>query len=388
MADYYSLLGVSKGATAEEVKKAYRKQALKYHPDKNPGDAAAEKKFKEISEAYEVLSDDKKRQLYDQYGKEGVQGMGGMGGGPQGFGSMEEALRTFMEEFGRGGGEGIFDTLFGGGGQRGGQGQQMQRQGASKRVNVTITFEEAAKGVDKELAIQNLMTCRECHGRGSASSDGVKRCPTCHGQGQVYQQRGFFSMTSSCPTCHGEGQVITNPCKVCQGAGVTKEKHQVKVPIPAGVDSGMRLKLAGHGDAGANGGPSGDLYVFINVDPHPFLTREGNDIVVEIPISITEAALGCKKDVPSLFNHTCRVTIPEGTQSGKTFRVKGEGFPNVHGQGKGDLLVKVMVETPTHLNSRQKQLLEEFQALETTANLPKKSSFLGKVKGLFSVFNF
>jgi molecular chaperone DnaJ len=344
---------VSKNATSDELKKAYRKQALKYHPDKNPGDAAAEKKFKEISEAYEVLSDSKKRQIYDQYGKDGVQGMAGMGAGAhgQGFGSMEEALRTFMDEFGRGGGEGIFDSLFGGGGQRGGYGggPTMQRQGASKRVNITISFEEAAKGVDKELAIQNMASCGECQGRGSASSNGVKRCPTCGGQGQVIQQRGFFSMTSTCPTCHGDGQVITNPCKVCHGSGATKEKHHVKVPIPAGVDSGMRLKLAGHGDAGANGGLAGDLYVFINVESHPYLTREGNDISIEIPISFSEAALGCKKDVPSLFNHTCRVTIPEGTQSGKTFRVKGEGFPNVHGQGKGDLLVRVMVETPTSL---------------------------------------
>ncbi len=388
MSDYYSLLGVTKAASADEIKKAYRKQALKFHPDKNPGNAEAELKFKEISEAYEVLSDSKRRQMYDQYGKEGVAGMGGMGGA-QGFGSMEEALRTFMGEFGQGG-ENIFDTLFGGGGRGGfgGGGQSMKRPGASKRVNITISFEEAAKGVEKELSIQNYCSCKECQGLGSASKDGIQRCSTCGGQGQVYQQRGFFSMTSPCPTCHGAGQMITNPCKVCRGEGVVKEKHQVKVPIPAGVDSGMRLKLTGHGDAGSHGGPPGDLYVFINVEDHTFFVREGNDIMIEIPISISEASLGCKKDVPSLFNHTCRVSIPEGTQSNKIFRVKGEGFPNVHGQGKGDLLVKVMVETPTHLSSRQKELLEEFKSLETTANHPKRSTFLDKMRGLFSVFNF
>jgi len=387
MADYYSLLEVQKTATPDEIKKAYRKQALRYHPDKNPGDAAAEKKFKEISEAYEVLSDAKKREMYDRYGKEGMQGMGGFpGGGGQGFASMEEALRTFMGAFGgNGGGDGIFDTLFGGGGRgEGFGGQRMHRQGASKKVNITISFEEAAKGTDKELAVQNYVSCRECHGKGSTSPNGVKTCPQCRGQGQVFEQRGFFSMTTACPTCHGEGQVITDPCKVCHGQGVVKEKHNVRVPIPAGVDTGMRLKLAGHGDAGPNGGPAGDLYVFITVKPHEIFQREGNDLLLDLPISFTEAALGIKKDVPSLFSHTCRITIPAGTQNGKTFRVKGEGFPNVHGHGKGDLLVKIFVETPSDLTPRQKTLLEEFQSLETQDNFTKRRSFLDKIKGFFA----
>lgn len=391
MADYYEVLDVPRAATPEEIKKAYRKKALQYHPDKNPGDAEAEKRFKEISEAYEVLSDDKKRQIYDRHGKEGLQGAG-VGGGGQGFASMDEALRTFMDAFGMGGGggESIFDAFFGGGGAEfggmgnGGRGSRGVRQGASKRVNMTISFEEAAKGVDKELVISNYVSCNVCHGKGTTSPKGVKTCGTCGGRGQVFEQRGFFSMTMACPECHGEGKVIVDPCKNCHGQGVVKEKQHIKVHIPAGVDTGMRLKMSGYGDAGQGGGPPGDLYVFINVEAHDLFEREGNDIILDLPISFAEAALGCKKEVPSLLNHTCRITIPEGTQNGKTFRVKGEGFPNVHGHGRGDLLVKIFVETPTQLTEKQKDLLKEFSQLEGPNNLPKRKSFLDKIKGFFS----
>lgn len=381
MADYYDILKVPRTATAEEIKKAYRKKALKYHPDKNPGDKEAEQRFKEISEAYEVLGDDKKRQIYDRHGKEGLSGMGGHGA--QGFSSMDEALRTFMGAFGMGG-DSIFDSFFGGGaGEHVGGGGNRSRQGASKRVNITVSFEEAAKGVDKELAISNYVTCHNCNGRGAASPQGIKTCTHCGGRGQVFEQRGFFSMTMTCPECHGEGRIVADPCKDCRGQGVMKEKQHVKIHIPAGVDSGMRLKMSGYGDAGQGGGPPGDLYVFINVESHDIFEREGNDIVLDLPISFAEAALGCKKEVPSIYSHTCRITIPEGTQNGKVFRVKGEGFPNVHGHGRGDLLVRIFVETPTELSDRQKELLREFSLLEGPANLPKRKGFLDKIKDFF-----
>lgn len=381
MSDYYSILEIQRSATPEEIKKAYRQKALKYHPDKNPGDAEAEKRFKEISEAYEVLSDEKKRQIYDRHGKEGLHGAS-MPGGGAGFSSMDEALRTFMGAFGGGGGDSVFESLFGGMGG-GGSASHMHRQGASKRVNITVSFEEAARGVDKELAVTNYVACKPCGGKGAASSQGIKKCTKCRGSGHVVEQRGFFSMSMACPQCRGEGQVITDPCKECRGEGVVKEKQHVKVHIPAGVDNGMRLKMSGYGDAGQGGGPAGDLYVFIQVEPSEIFEREGDDTLLDLPISFTEAALGCKKDVPSLFNHSCRITVPEGTQNGKIFRIKGEGFPNVHGHGKGDLLVKIFVETPTKLNDRQKELLRELSTLESPANLPKRKSFLDKIKGLF-----
>ena len=387
MSDYYQILDIDRTASPEEIKKAYRKKALKFHPDRNPGDAEAEKRFKEISEAYEVLSNEEKRQLYDRYGKEGMQGFAGagagrgpMGGG--GFASMDDALRTFMDAFGGGGGDSIFDSFFGGGGGAGGM--HAARQGASKRVNISVSFEEAASGIDKEMAITNNVMCRTCEGRGAASADGVKTCQRCGGQGQVFEQRGFFSMSMTCPDCHGEGQQITDPCKECRGQGVIREKQTIKVHIPAGVDTGMRLKMAGYGDAGVSGGPPGDLYIFIQVQPHEVFEREGNDVVLNLPISYADAALGCKKTVPSPHKRSCRLVIPEGTQSGKVFRIRGEGFPNVHGRGKGDLLVRVFVETPTKLSTKQRELLKEFAELEGPANFPKSTSFLDKLKSFFT----
>jgi len=381
MSDYYSILEIQRTATPDEIKKAYRKMAIKYHPDKNPGDNEAEKKFKEISEAYEVLSDSSKKQLYDRYGKEGVQGASSAGAGS--YSSMEEALRTFMGAFGGMGSDSIFD-MFGGGGDFGGRSSgQGGRQGASKRVNISLTFQEAARGVDKELVITNYVTCKECSGKGAKSAEGIKKCNRCGGAGQVFEQRGFFSMSMTCPQCHGEGRMVVDPCSSCRGSGLVKEKQHVKVHIPAGVDTGMRLKMSGYGDAGQGGGPPGDLYVFIQVEPHEIFERDGNDLLLDLPISFAEAALGCKKEVPSLLAHTCRITIPEGTQNGKVFRVKGEGFPNVHGQGKGDLLVKIFVETPTKLSPRMKELLQEFSQLEDSTHLPNRKSFLDKIKAFF-----
>ncbi len=386
MSDYYAILGVERGAAQDEIKKAYRKKALKYHPDKNQGDPKAEAQFKELSEAYEVLSDDKKRQIYDQYGadalKGGAAGFGGGGSYGGGFSSMEEALRTFMGAFGGGGGRGdsIFDSFFGGesGGEAGPQ------QGASKKMNLSISFEEAVRGAQKNVVLNNFVCCQKCDGRGASSAKGIKKCTRCHGSGQVHQTRGFFSMTSVCSHCSGSGKMITDPCAECHGQGRVKQKEQVSINIPPGIDTGMRLRMAGYGDAGEGGGPAGDLYVFVTVEPHSFFERQGDDVLVELPVSFSEAALGCKKELPTPHGTSCRITIPEGTQTAKIFRVKGEGIANVHGQGKGDLLIKILVETPVGLNDKQKELLTTFGELEGSQNSPRKRTFFDKIKSLFN----
>ncbi len=387
MSDYYEALELPRGASQDEIKKAYRKKALKYHPDRNQGDPQAEKKFKEISEAYEVLSDEQKRQIYDQYGADAVRsGAGGMGGGhPGGFSSMEEALRTFMGAFGGGGGGGrgdsIFDSFFGYDSDDSERGAQ---QGASKKMNLSLSFEEAMKGVEKEVVLNNYACCDSCNGSGAASSTSVKTCTRCKGAGSVHQTRGFFSMTSVCPQCYGKGKTITDPCKGCRGEGRTKQKQQIKIKVPPGVDTGMRLRMTGHGDAGEGGGPPGDLYVFISVEPHSVFQRDGDDIGIEMPLSFSEAALGCKKELPTPLGGSCRVSVAEGTQTGKILRVKGEGAYNVHGSGRGDLLIEVVVETPVHLTDQQKELLAQFAELEKESNSPRKRSFFDKLKGFFS----
>lgn len=378
MADYYEILGVSRNATQEEIKKAYRKRALQFHPDRNPGDPEAEKKFKEISEAYDVLCDDKKRQMYDRYGQEAFVGAGagpGFHPGAAGFSSIEEALRTFMGAFG---GEPAFEDLFG---MRGGEEVSRRQQGASKRLTVEISFAEAITGVDKEITLSNYVVCEACGGRRTTSAQGVRRCGRCGGAGQVFEQRGFFSMSMTCPQCHGEGQQIVDPCTGCQGEGRVKAKKKVHFHIPAGVDTGMRLKLSGYGDVGYGGALPGDLFVYIKVEPHEIFERQGNDITLELPLSLSEAALGCKKEIPSFSHHgTCKISIPEGTQSGKIFRVKGEGFPSLQGGGRGDLLVRIVVETPASLSHSQKQLLEEWSKSETVDNYPQKKAFAERLK--------
>ncbi|MBS0605054.1 MAG: molecular chaperone DnaJ [Verrucomicrobia bacterium] len=386
MSDYYEVLGLSRSATQDEIKKAYRKNALKYHPDRNPGDKQAEKSFKEISEAYEILSDEKKRQIYDQYGADALRGAG-MGGPSDhaGFSSMEEALRTFMGAFGGGGqpggGDSIFDSFFGFDPEGA---EDEGRQGASKKMNLSISFEEAMKGVEKEAALNNYATCSKCDGSGAANSSSIKKCTRCRGSGQIHQSRGFFSMTSVCPQCYGKGKTVTDPCSDCHGDGRVKKKQHIKIKVPAGVDTGMRLRMSGYGDAGEGGGPNGDLYVFISVEPHSVFQREGDDISVELPLSFSEAALGCKKELPTPHGGSCRISIPEGTQSGKTLRVKGEGAPNVHGRSKGDMMVKVIVETPVSLSEKQKDLLRQFGELEKEQNSPRKRSFFDKLKVFFS----
>jgi len=386
MKDYYSTLGLPRTATAEEIKKAYRKKALECHPDRNPNDPKAAEEFKRVSEAYEALSDDNKRRIYDQYGEDGLKGagMGGgfPGGGAGGFSSMEEALRTFMGAFGSGGqggqGGSIFDSFFGGGEESGGG------QGASKKVSIRIPFEEAVRGVEKEIAIQNYMTCSGCNGLGAKSKNGIKTCSACGGRGQIHQSRGFFSMSSPCHQCGGAGQMITDPCKTCHGQGRIKDKQRIKIKIPAGVDSGMRLKMTGYGDAGFGGGPAGDLFVQIEVEPHEAFHREGDDIYLDLPITFTEAALGTKKEVPTPLGETCKVQIPEGTQNGKLLRISGKGCPNVHRQGHGDLMIRISVETPVKLSEKQKTLLRSFEELETPGNHPRKKTFFDKIKSFFS----
>lgn len=382
MSDYYETLGLSRNATQDDIKKAYRKSALKHHPDRNPGDPQSEKRFKEISEAYEILSDEKKRQIYDQYGADALRAGAGGGSPHGGFSSMEEALRTFMGAFGgSGGGESVFDSFFGFDSEGADPGAQ---QGASKKMNLTISFEEAVKGVEKEVSLNNYVCCEKCEGSGAKSSQSIKKCSRCKGSGQVHQSRGFFSMTSACPQCYGKGKTITDPCSECRGEGRVKKKQQTKIKIPAGVDNGMRLRLAGYGDAGEGGGVPGDLYVFISVQPHPVFKREGDDILVELPLSFTEAALGCKKELPTPLKGTCRISIPEGTQNGKILRVKEGGIPNVHGRGQGDMLFHVYVETPVNLGEKQKEILRQFGETEKEQNSPRRRGFFETLKSFFS----
>lgn len=386
MTDYYKALGVSKGATQDEIKKAYRKLAIKYHPDKNPDDKSAEAKFKDISEAYDVLGDEKKRKSYDTYGSDAFRG-GGMGqaGGGAHFSSMEEALKTFMGAFGGngGGGDTVFDSFFGGG-FGGGSEQNIARQGVSKKAKIAVDFEDSIKGIEKEIALTTYVQCEKCNGLGARSPQDIKQCRTCHGTGSLNQSRGFFSMASTCPHCHGSGKMITKSCLQCHGAGKVKKKQRVTIPIPAGISDGMRLKMTGYGDAGEGGGPNGDLYVYIEVKPHNIFKRDDDDLIVELPISLSEASLGAKKDIPRLSSKKpSRITIPPGTQSGKLFRLKSEGIKNVHGHGRGDMIIVINVETPVNLNQQQKDLLTEFQKIETPDNSPKRKTFLDKVKSFF-----
>lgn len=384
MSDFYNVLGVSKSATPEEIKKAYRKLAVKYHPDKNPDDATAQDKFKKISEAYETLSDEKKRGIYDQFGEEGLRGGMGGGAGAHGFSSMEEALRTFMGAFGGGGGGhgggGMFDSIFGFEQQGGHDGGNYPTQGASKKLQLTIDFEDAANGVTKEAIMNRNVSCTKCKGSGAESKSDIKTCHTCNGAGQVQQTRGFFSMTTTCPTCHGSGNMITKACSKCHGSGKDKKKETVKIQIPAGIDSGMRLKMGGYGDDGENGGPPGDLYVYITVKQHDVFNREGDDIYIDLPISFTDAALGTKREIPTLTKEAFLLTIPEGTASGKMLRIKGKGFRNVHGSGIGDLLVRINVETPVNLSSKQKKIMKEFGESLASTNSPNSKSFFDKLK--------
>ena len=348
--DYYEILAVPRNANEEEIKKAYRQLALKYHPDRNPGDKKAEEKFKEASEAYEVLRDPEKRHLYDQFGHEGLKGTGFSG-----FAGFEDIFSSFGD---------IFDDFFGFGfGDRGRRRRTYARRGADLRYDFSISFRDAAFGKEKEIETEKHETCETCTGTGVKPGKSKQTCPYCGGKGQISQTQGFFTISSTCSKCHGQGEIITHPCKDCKGRGTVIKPKRLKVKIPAGVETGMRLKLNGEGEAGERGGPPGDLYVVLHVEPDPFFERQGNDILCQLPISFSQAALGATIEAPTL-NGSENITLPPGIQSGQIYTIKGAGIPYLHGRGRGDELVQVVVKTPTTLSRRQVKLFEELASLE------------------------
>ncbi len=380
--DYYEVLGLSKGASAEEAKKAYRKLAIQYHPDKNPGDKKAEEKFKEINEAYETISDPQKRKMYDQFGHS-ASNMGGGGQGPFG-GGFGGGSADFGDIFGD-----IFGDLFGQGGQggRGGRsrgGGRRARAGADLETQVDITFEEAYKGVEKVITINKRVDCETCHGSGAKPGTEPETCKVCAGRGEVTFQQGFFAVSRPCTHCHGTGQTIANPCGACRGAGKIKKSSQLSVTIPAGIDTGQRLKLTNEGEAGQHGGPPGDLYIVINVLEHDFFRREGADVICEIPITFAQAALGAEIDVPTIDGKVA-MKIPSGTQSHKIFRLKSKGLPNLGRGGRGDQMVRVMVEIPSRLTTEQADALRKFDELsqKDSKTHPMHHGFFDRVKRIF-----
>lgn len=367
--DYYEVLGVDKGADDATIKKAYRKLAMKYHPDRNPDNKEAEEKFKEIGEAYEVLSDADKRAAYDRMGHDAFKngGMNGAGGG--GFGGFTDPMDIFAQMFG--GGFGSFGG-FGGGRRRQ---ADPRRPGADLRYDLDITLEEAAHGCDKTLEIERMVPCDKCGATGSKDgASGFKQCPTCHGTGVVTRQNGFFVQQSTCPSCRGAGQTISNPCSHCHGEGRVHKDVKITLHVPAGVDTGTKLRSTGNGDAGVHGGETGDLYVFIEVKPHDIFTREGSDLLCTMPVSFTDAVSGGVLTVPTLDGPS-KLKLPAGTQSGTIFRVRSQGMPALKGSGRGDLLVEVQVETPTKLSSAQGKALAAFAETLKDSNQPEVNEF-------------
>jgi molecular chaperone DnaJ len=370
--DYYEVLGVSKTATFEEVKRAYRKLAVKYHPDKNPDAPQAEEKFKELGEAYDVLIDEEKRAAYDRFGHAAfAQGGGGFRGG------FHDPFDIFREVFGGGGAGGIFESFFGGGAS----GQDRQR-GSDLRYDMQITLEEAAFGVEKEIEVRKLDACETCHGNGAEPGSRTINCPTCGGRGQVISARGFFQVSQTCPRCRGVGQITEKPCRDCDGEGRVEKASRIKLKIPAGISTGSRLRSPGNGEAGIRGGSKGDLYVVIHVKEHKIFQREDDNLYCEVPIAFTTAALGGEIDVPTLEGRA-HVKVPAGTQSGQIFKLRGKGVIHVSGRDRGDLLARVIVEVPTRLNAEQRRKLEEFSQSCGEENTPMRKSFFERAKEFF-----
>lgn len=357
--DYYEVLGVPRNSSKEDIKKAYRKLAIQFHPDKNKGDKGAEEKFKEATEAYEVLSDDQKRSAYDQFGKAGVSGQGGPGFG-------YKAYTDFSDIFGDIGD--IFSEFFGAQGFQGGRGRGGSRRGSDLRYNVEITLEDAAHGKDLKIEIPRQETCDECSGSGAKKGTQASVCPLCQGAGQVRRTQGFFSVTTSCPQCQGQGRVIANPCTGCSGSGLVERKRTLNIKIPAGVESGSRLKISGEGEAGPNGGTRGDLYVVTHIKRHAVFEREGNDLILEAPVPVTTAMLGGEIEVPTIDGKAVKMKIPAGTESGQIFRLKEKGMPYMGGYGKGDQHVVIQVRIPKNLSKKAKELTQELAKELTEAS--------------------
>jgi molecular chaperone DnaJ len=372
--DYYEILGIARNASGEEVKRAYRKLAVKFHPDKNPDDAHAEEKFKELGEAYDVLMDEEKRAAYDRYGHAAFsQGMGGRGGG------FHDPFDIFREVFGGGAGGGIFETFFGGGGSTDREGRQ---RGSDLRYDMQITLEEAAFGVEKEIEVRKLDSCDKCKGTGAESGSRAVTCPSCHGRGQVISSRGFFQVSQTCPRCRGVGEIIEKPCRVCGGEGRIEKTSRIKLKVPAGIADGSRLRSSRNGEAGIRGGAQGDLYVVIHVKEHPIFQRDEDNLYCEVPIPFSTAALGGEIPVPTL-DGKASLKVPAGMQSGQIFKLRGKGISNVNGRDRGDLLARLLVEVPTRLNAEQRQKLEEFAGLCGEENTPLHKGFFERAKEFF-----
>lgn len=361
--DYYEILGVSKTASEAELKSAFRKLAMQCHPDRHPGDTAAEAKFKELNEAYQVLSDSQKRGAYDRYGHQAFE-QGGGGGNPD--------FSDFMSD--------IFDSFFGDARRGGPRSANGRERGADLRYNLEIGLEDAFAGKNASIRVPTSIACEVCAGTGAKPGSKSRQCPTCGGHGKVRANQGFFSVERTCPTCAGRGEIIDDPCKNCQGAGRVTRDRTLSVNIPAGVEDGTRIRLAGEGEAGLRGGPAGDLYIFLSIQPHAIFQRDGADLFCRVPIGLVQAALGGDIEVPTLTGEQARVKIPEGTQTGKQFRLKGKGMSVLRSREVGDLYIQVVVETPQKLTARQRELLQEFERESSGATHPEAAGFFGRVK--------